>query len=53
MTRLPPVIAQLIPRLAVLARRSLDRLSKKQIACVNNIVAEAYRRGVRPGREAA
>jgi hypothetical protein len=38
---------------SVLARRSLNRLSKKQIACVNNIVSEAYRRGVRPGREAA
>jgi hypothetical protein len=37
----------------VLARQSLDRLSKKQIACVENIIDEAYRRGVRPGREAA
>jgi hypothetical protein len=38
---------------SVLSRQGLDRLSKKQIACVNNIIAEAYRRGVRPGREAA
>jgi hypothetical protein len=37
----------------ILSRQSLDRLSKKQIAVVNNIVDEAYRRGVRPGREAA
>jgi hypothetical protein len=37
----------------VLARQSLDRLSKKQVACVNNIVAEAYRRGVRVDRSAA
>jgi hypothetical protein len=39
--------------ISVLGRQSLDRLSKKQIACVNNIIAEAHRRGVRPGREAA
>jgi hypothetical protein len=38
---------------SVLARRSLDRLSKKQIAVVNNIVDEAYRRGVRVDRRAA
>lgn len=37
----------------VLARRSLDRLSKKQIACVENIIGEAHRRGVRLWREAA
>jgi hypothetical protein len=37
----------------VLRRPSLDRLSKKQVACVNNIVAEAYRRGVRVDRSAA
>jgi hypothetical protein len=37
----------------VLARQSLDRLSKKQVACANNIVAEAYRRGVRVDRGAA
>jgi hypothetical protein len=35
---------------SVLARQSLDRLSKKQVACANNIVAEAYRRGVRMDR---
>jgi hypothetical protein len=35
---------------SVLGRRSLDRLSKKQIAVVNNIVDEAYRRGVRVDR---
>jgi hypothetical protein len=34
----------------VLARQSLDRLSKKQVACANIIVAEAYRRGVRVDR---
>ena len=38
---------------SVLARQSLDRLSRKQIACVNNIVSEAYRRGVRIDRSAA
>jgi hypothetical protein len=38
---------------SVLARRSLDRLSKKQIACVDNIIGEAYRRGVRVDRRAA
>jgi hypothetical protein len=38
---------------SLLRRQSLDRLSKKQLAVVNNIVSEAYRRGVRPGREAA
>jgi len=38
---------------SLLARQSLDRLSKKQISCANNIVAEAYRRGVRAGRSAA
>jgi hypothetical protein len=37
----------------VLGRPSLDRLSKKQVACANNIVAEAYRRGVRVDRSAA
>jgi hypothetical protein len=37
----------------VLARGSLDRLSKKQAACANTIVAEAYRRGVRVDRGAA
>lgn len=37
----------------VLRRPSLDRLSKKQVACINNIVAEAYRRGVRVARSAA
>jgi hypothetical protein len=37
----------------VLARPSLDRLSKKQVSCANNIVAEAYRRGVRVERSAA
>jgi hypothetical protein len=37
----------------ILARQSLDRLSKKQLAVVNNIITEAYRRGVRPGRCAA
>ena len=37
----------------VLRRPSLDRLSKKQVAVVNNIIDEAHRRGVRPGREAA
>jgi hypothetical protein len=37
----------------VLARPSLDRLSKKQVACANNIVAEAYRRGARVDRSAA
>jgi hypothetical protein len=38
---------------SVLSRQSLDRLSKKQIAVVNNIISEAHRRGVRPGRAAA
>jgi hypothetical protein len=38
---------------SVLAHQSFDRLSKKQIACVNNIVSEAYRRGVRADRSAA
>jgi hypothetical protein len=38
---------------SVLARQRFDRLSKKQIACVNNIVAEAYRRGLRVDRNAA
>jgi hypothetical protein len=38
---------------SVLARQSLNRLSRKQIACVNNIVSEAYRRGVRIDRSAA
>jgi hypothetical protein len=33
---------------SLLARPSLDRLSKKQVACANNIVAEAFRRGVWP-----
>jgi hypothetical protein len=37
----------------VLARQSLDRLSKKQVSVVNNIVADAYRRGVRVDRSAA
>jgi hypothetical protein len=37
----------------VLRRPSLGRLSKKQVAIVNNIVAEAYRRGVRIDRSAA
>jgi hypothetical protein len=37
----------------VLARPSLDYLSKKQVACANNIAAEAYRRGVRVDRSAA
>jgi hypothetical protein len=32
----------------ILARQSLDRLSKKQIAVINNIISEAHRRGVRP-----
>jgi hypothetical protein len=38
---------------SVLARQSLNRLSRKQIAYVNNIVSEAYRRGVRVDRSAA
>jgi hypothetical protein len=38
---------------SILCRRSLDRLSKKQIACANNIITEAYRRGVRVDRRAA
>jgi hypothetical protein len=37
----------------ILRRPNLDRLSKKQLAVVNNIVGEAYRRGVRPDRRAA
>jgi hypothetical protein len=37
----------------VLARPSLDRLTKKQVACVKNILDEAYRRGVRVDRSAA
>jgi hypothetical protein len=37
----------------ILARQSLDRLSKKQIAVINNIITEAYRRGVRVDRSAA
>lgn len=32
---------------SVLARQSLDRLSKKQIACIDSIIAEARHRGVR------
>jgi hypothetical protein len=39
--------------IAGVLRRPLDRLSKKQVACANNIVAEAYRRGVRVDRSAA
>jgi hypothetical protein len=38
---------------SVLARQSLDRLSKKQLAVVENIINEAFHRGVRPGRRAA
>ena len=38
---------------SLLRRQSLDRLSKKQIAVVENIIDDAYRRGVRPGRVAA
>jgi hypothetical protein len=37
----------------ILARQSLDRLSKKQISVVENIINEAYRRGVRVDRSAA
>jgi hypothetical protein len=37
----------------ILRRPNLDRLSKKQMAVVNNIIGEAYRRGVRPERCAA
>jgi hypothetical protein len=37
----------------ILSRQSLDRLSKKQLAVINNIITEAHRRGVRPEREVA
>jgi hypothetical protein len=37
----------------ILSRQSLDRLSKKQLAVVNNIITEANRRGVRVDRRAA
>jgi predicted nuclease of predicted toxin-antitoxin system len=37
----------------ILSRQSLDRLSKRQLAVINNIIGEAHRRGCRPGREAA
>jgi hypothetical protein len=37
----------------ILARRSLDSLSAKQRTCARDIIAEAYRRGVRVDRSAA
>jgi hypothetical protein len=37
----------------ILSRQSLDRLTKKQVAVINNIITEAHRRGVRPARRAA
>jgi hypothetical protein len=37
----------------ILARQNLDRLSKKQLSVINNIVDEAWRRGVRIDRSAA
>jgi hypothetical protein len=38
---------------SILAPRSLDRLSKKQTAVIDNIFDEAYRRNVRADRSAA
>lgn len=32
---------------SILSRPSLDRLSDKQLACINKIAGEAHRRGVR------
>lgn len=37
----------------LLRRRSLDKLSERQLACIDRIIHEAFDRGVRPGREAA
>jgi len=37
----------------LLRRRSLDKLSERQLACIERIISEAFNRGVRPGREAA
>ena len=38
---------------SLLRRRSLDKLSERQLACIDRIIHEAFDRGVRPGREAA
>jgi hypothetical protein len=38
---------------SLLRRRRLDKLSERQLACINRIISEAFDRGVRPGREAA
>ena len=37
----------------LLRRRSLDKLSERQLACIERIVREAFNRSVRPEREAA
>jgi hypothetical protein len=38
---------------SLLRRHSLDKLSERQLACIDRIIHEAFDRGVRPGREAA
>jgi hypothetical protein len=38
---------------SLLRRRSLDKLSERQLTCIDRIIREAFDRGVRPGREAA
>ena len=38
---------------SLLRRRRLDKLSERQLACINRIISDAFERGVRPGREAA
>jgi hypothetical protein len=38
---------------SLLRRRSLDKLSERQLACIERIINEAFHRGVRPEREAA
>lgn len=38
---------------SLLRRRRLDKLSERQLACIERIIGEASKRGVRPGREAA
>jgi hypothetical protein len=37
----------------LLRHRSLDKLSERQLTCIDRIIREAFDRGVRPGREAA
>jgi hypothetical protein len=38
---------------SLLRRRSLDKLSERQLACIERIISEAFHRGVRPDRRAA